>query len=116
MVKKITIKGCSDEGVLSEEDITLKISQVIEKFQNAFSDASLGNLVYREINISGVDSKNWFTNGIDCEILEPGTKGWQKGKIRLQVNVEVEFIPSEAETTEAESPLDDLREKLQEGN
>ncbi len=76
MVKKITIKGCSDDGVFSEKDITLKISQVIDKLQKAFSDASLGNLVYREINISGVDSKNWFADGIDCEILEPGGKGW----------------------------------------
>ncbi|MBC6479589.1 MAG: hypothetical protein GDA56_19235 [Hormoscilla sp. GM7CHS1pb] len=44
---------------------------------------------------------------MDCEILEPGAKGWQKGKMRLRVNVEVALIPEEPEpeTTEPESPL-----------
>jgi len=116
MVEKIKMKGCSDDGVFSSGDITLKISQVLEKLQEAFSDSSLGNLVYQKIKISGVISTNWFSDGIDCEILEPGTKGWHKGKIKLQANVEVEFIPSESETTEPESPLDDLRQKLQEEN
>ena len=36
--------------------------------------------------------EEWVGEGINCEILRPG-EGWQKGKVRLQV----EFIPDEPE-------------------
>ncbi|MBC6479588.1 MAG: hypothetical protein GDA56_19225 [Hormoscilla sp. GM7CHS1pb] len=55
---------------------------------------------------------NWLGDGIDCEILIPGKKGWQKGKMKLKVNVKVESISDEPETTEPESPLNNLRQKL----
>ena len=29
--------------------------------------------------------KNWLTNGIDCQILKPGAKSWQRGKIRITI-------------------------------
>ena len=116
MTEKITIKGCSEDSVLSARDSRLfKIPQVREKLQEAFSSKNLGNLVYPKINVSGVNNVNnakWLEDGIDCEILAPGAKGWQKGKMRLNVNVEVEFISNEPETAEPESPLDDLRQKL----
>jgi len=57
-------------------------------------------------------------DGIDCEILKIGAKGWQKGKIRIRVSVE--FIPDEPEieqtpeTTHPESPLDDIRRMINE--
>lgn len=57
--------------------------------------------------------KDWLGDGIDCEILKIGGKGWQKGKIKIRVNVE--FCPDEPEIeeapeiTEPESPLDDIR-------
>lgn len=120
MVDKITIKGCSEDSVLSDGNKTLlKITQVLEKMQETFSDQNLGNLVYPRITISGVDNRNsanWLEDGVNCEILQPGGKGWQKGKMRLKVNVEVEFIPDEPEAVKPESPLDDLRQKLQKEN
>lgn len=64
-------------------------------------------------------------NGIHCEILRIGSKGWQKGRIR--VNVTLEFIPDEpeieeiptneqSEISEPESPLDDLRQLINQNN
>lgn len=59
----------------------------------------------------------WFSHGVDCEALKLDTKGWQKGKIRLAL----EFCPDEPEIAEApandeiilpESPLDELRQKI----
>lgn len=44
-----------------------------------------------------------FTEGIDCEVLRLGAKGWQEGKIRINV----EFCPNQP--SEPESPLDDIR-------
>lgn len=47
-----------------------------------------------------------FTKGIDCEVLRLGVKGWQKGKVRINL----EFCPSKP--SEPESPLDDIRQTL----
>lgn len=55
--------------------------------------------------------KSWFDRGEECEILRAGSKGWQKGKIKI--NVTLEFIPDEPEKT---SPLDDVRKELERDN
>jgi hypothetical protein len=55
----------------------------------------------------------WLSEGVDCETLKFGEKGWQKGKVRIKVSVE--FCPDEPEIEEipqAESPLDDLRQMI----
>lgn len=68
---------------------------------------------------------NWFRNGINCEILSPGAKGWQKGKVRIKVTLE--FCPDQPEVAEApdgmvlgnsqlESPLDDVRQMTTKNN
>ena len=61
----------------------------------------------------------WFREGIDCKILKPGAKSWQRGKVRITL----EFEPEELEVAEVAetgkladgkviSPLDDLRQKI----
>ena len=51
-------------------------------------------------------TKDWFDNGISCEVLELGDKAWRKGKIKIKVNIE--FHPDEPGMTD--SPLDDIRQ------
>ncbi len=36
------------------------------------------------------EEENFFTEGVDCEILRPG-KNWQKGKVKMRL----EFYPDE---------------------
>ncbi len=77
--------------------------------------------------------------GIDCEILRLGSKSWQKGKLRSHADIELfpeekEFVETRAviqltlefssnepevevtqasnETSQTESPLDDLRQMI----
>ncbi len=69
--------------------------------------------------ISGGDI-NWNSDqkGIDCQILKVGSKGWQKGKMKIEVNksfdpygqtrVCIKFCPDEP--LEQKSPLDDIRQ------
>jgi hypothetical protein len=58
---------------------------------------------------------HWLRQGVNCEVLKPG-KNWQKGKARIKVSIE--FCPDEPEIEETpeikepESPLDDLRRKI----
>ncbi|TAG01984.1 MAG: hypothetical protein EAZ39_25165 [Oscillatoriales cyanobacterium] len=60
---------------------------------------------------------------MDCEILRVGAQGWKKGKMKLKLNVTIEFCPdepeveetpenNESETSQPESPLDDLRRQF----
>ncbi len=69
--------------------------------------------------------KKWFHYGLDCEILSPGAKGWQKGRVRIKVILE--FCPDEPEVeetppneqpeiSEPESSLDDLRQLINQNN
>ncbi|MBW4545555.1 MAG: KGK family protein [Symplocastrum torsivum CPER-KK1] len=65
----------------------------------------------------------WYNSPIDCQLLKVGSQGWQKGKLRIQIDTKIllnhkhesnkvdiciEFCPDEP--TEPESPLDDLRQ------
>jgi KGK domain len=53
-------------------------------------------------------------NGTECTLLQPGEKGWQKGKLKICF----EFIPEEAESVATHdkpaetnsSPLDEIRQ------
>ncbi|MBS9393578.1 MAG: hypothetical protein HEQ29_10680 [Dolichospermum sp. LBC05a] len=68
-------------------------------------------------------SLDWRDKGVSCEILKPG-KDWKEGKVRIKVTLE--FSPDEpeveqiteigqtSEIKEPESPLDDLRRKINE--
>jgi hypothetical protein len=47
-----------------------------------------------------------FNEGLDCEILQPSSQGWRKGKIRFKLTLE--FCPDEPELRE--STLDSLRQ------
>jgi KGK domain len=57
----------------------------------------------------------------DCQILKISGKGWQKGKLKIQIYISnvntdkyklcIEFCPDEPDETE--SPLDDIRKMIQ---
>lgn len=57
------------------------------------------------------DRKKWIEEGLDCELLNLGDSQWQKGKIRVEVSVE--FVPDEPESTDYQSPLDEIRQEMQ---
>lgn len=67
--------------------------------------------------------ETWFGEGMECKILKPGAKSWQRGKIRLTL----EFTPENLDVAEAnecnglqhskiDSPLDDIRQKMHKDN
>ncbi|MBD2014467.1 KGK family protein [Microcoleus sp. FACHB-53] len=67
----------------------------------------------------------WFGDGIDCEMLNLGSKSWKKGKVRIKVSLEFyveeqedsQTLGSDAlEISPPESPLDDLRQMINKEN
>ena len=88
------------------------------KFKEAVNSFVSGRLLqamkehFHHIGIRGkfIDEFNIFRDGQNCEILNVGSNGWKKGKVRLKVTLE--FIPDEPEINELESPLDDIRQTM----
>ncbi|HEY9690825.1 MAG TPA: KGK domain-containing protein [Oculatellaceae cyanobacterium] len=80
--------------------------------------------IIHKININDTIKDNLFlddSEGVEVQALKFGANGWQKGKIRIRMNVE--FCPDETEvietptnnqpeTNQSESPLDDLRRMI----
>jgi len=62
------------------------------------------------------DKEQWFREGLDCKILKPGAKSWQRGKVRISLEFEPEelevtetFENGESQASKTNSPLDDIR-------
>lgn len=131
-------KDCNDNDVISFGNATYKIGSFKRALNKSFNN-NLGFELNRQLQQNGIRIPNtifkppginepgsrWFENGIDCEILNLGSKQWKKGKVRVKFTVEfyVELEETEkvsnnenSEYIEPESPLDDLRQKFNEEN
>lgn len=74
---------------------TFKKQELLNRLRNAASASN--HEIHRNI-YSWVD-----TNGVNCQVLLESGGGWKSGRVR----VTLEFVPDEID-----SPLTDLREKL----
>lgn len=107
--EQITLKNCKDDQVLSWEQTNLKVNQFKERVKKIFSNQNhtfchmMSQLQIPEINSQQFGK--WLDEGIDCEILKPGAQGWQKGKVKLHINVTIEFCPDESEIEKQELHL-----------
>ncbi|WYL97602.2 MAG: KGK domain-containing protein [Gloeotrichia echinulata IR180] len=124
----------NDNDVVLFKDKAFKIGKVqkaikdvfLGKFSDEISDSlsSHGVEIYPEGKLVGKsfykNNTSWFNPGIECEILKIGSEGWRRGKFRLKVTLE--FCPDEPEILQTpeiaapESPLEDLRRQINEGN
>jgi len=134
MKNKKVFHNCGNDDAVSFYDAMLKVEKLKETLNkllpelgrtlsNSLSEQKLEIAIDYSENGKYYLYENWFGKGIDCEILRVGAQGWKKGKIRLKLNVTVEFCPdepeveqtpenNESETSQPESPLDDLRRQL----
>ena len=102
------LSQCDPKDVISfgsEKWISIsKIKNIIQEGFRTQGITSVTNCISENSILNNI--KIWFYQGKECEILRAGSKGWQKGKIKI--NVTLEFIPDEVE--EDTSPLDDIRQ------
>jgi KGK domain len=127
------LQKCDEKDVLAVGNQMIKIGKFKYILDNAFSPSDIrhskvANAINEHFKSSAVElyaGDLILQRGIRCEILRIGSKGWQQGKIR--VNVTLEFIPDEPETevltvseqpeiSKPESPLDDLRRMMNQEN
>lgn len=136
MEDKFNFHNCGNDDALSFGDAMLKVEKLKETVNKVLPENELGETLNRLLSKQKLDIdvglntdkqtrayENWFGQGIDCEILRVGFQGWKKGKIKLKLNVTIEFCPdepeveetpenNESETSQPESPLDDLRRQF----
>ncbi|VEP16717.1 KGK domain protein [Hyella patelloides LEGE 07179] len=118
MEDNFKIKQCSENDALEFSSGTYRVQKIIDAVSKVFK-GNLGKQLHEslksyQINIfpggSGKNPShsNYFTEGVDCEILKVGSDYWQKGKFKI--NVSIEFIPDEPEKVESE--LDSVRQEI----
>lgn len=136
------LQNCGEDDVLSFGTPMFKVGKLKEEVKNLLHEHKLGEQLSNSfssqnlrIPVGGGSRENnynphynkWFGDGIICEILKIGAEGWQKGKVKINLQVSLEFCPDEPETEEIpesdtleisppESPLDDLRQMINQEN
>ena len=106
----------NDDVLCLESGKLFKVGKFREAVKSAFTDEKkVPSWLSSELSQEGVevnrsDTKKMWEQGIDGEVLRIGSKGWQKGKIRIRISVE--FCPDEPEITQPESPLDDIHQRI----
>lgn len=122
------LKNFDDKDIIAFESQVFKVEQLIKAVQAAFNSGDTGyylhnNLTQRKVPINAQKFSDacqeecnewWFNRGGECEVLRPGSQGWQKGKIRIRLKAILEFCPDEPENNQEESPLDDIRQMINE--
>jgi KGK domain len=103
---------CHDDDVFEVGDNTYKVDK-LKRSINRISNDSLAFTFNQElVNQCRIDLRNpsqvLFQDGIECKILNLGSKKWKKGRVRI--NISVEFSLDEEENNQNESSLDDLRQ------
>lgn len=137
MQEKISLQNCGEDDVLSCKGHVRKLRSLMDGLQGLFSEYKLGEEICKTFNMNlgtelvmengkyrniPIPNINWFFDGIDCEVLKIGSKGWQKGKVKINLQVSLEFCPDEPEieetpvSNEPESPLDDIRRLINQDN
>jgi hypothetical protein len=132
------ILDCKDDVLsFSNPEQTFKLGNFRERVSNQFKNKlneysrnegfgfiSIEQRAFHSSNIK------WESMPINCEVLKMGANSWQKGKLRIQVTLErgsvnsnvgiqdvcLEFCPDEPQITQSESPLDDLRQMINQEN
>lgn len=122
--------NCGEDDVLSFETAMFKVDKLRKEVEALFKKPKLGqelsssfNSQTIRIDVPGKHYEKWLSDGINCEILKIGAKGWQKGKVRIKLNIGLEFCPDEPvieetqliskpEINQSESSLDDIRQMM----
>ena len=86
---------------LSQKDVVYLESGNILISHQTFKVEEFMNQIKHQLSLHGEIKEKWLGDGLICEILQPGTSGWQKGKIRISL----EFCPEKPESSLADINL-----------
>jgi hypothetical protein len=138
MKNNIDISEFNEDDVLSFESASSseerlvkanKFKQVVHRaLSHSVPEAFVSSLDSQELRIKVerqfhghsswiIGQKHWCKEGVDCKVFRLGSKGWQKGKMKLSFSLEF-ILDEEADhppiDNQQESPLDDIRQMINE--
>lgn len=102
---------CGSKDVISFQSKNILYLKTLFELVHRGLESKVKSAVITSINQNLQSQCNpnfWLGDGEDCEILKTDSSGWQTGKIKIQVNLTLEFVPDKPE--ESQSPLDDIRQ------
>ncbi len=84
------LSSCNNRDIISFDSrdptyINKFFSLVTSAFQNHIIHSISNSITQKLANKS--DAKLWFENGEKCEVLQAGSSGWHKGKMKLKVTL-----------------------------
>ena len=83
------LQNCGNDDVMSFGSKLLKAGEFINTVKStSLNKGQIPTLIYNALRQNhGIEilSSSWYSEGRDCEILKLGSKGWQKGKIKIKV-------------------------------
>jgi len=100
-----------------------RVHQIVSAIKQAFYRDGLNafsNMFSSRGGIPG-GSQQWSSQGVECEMLKPGAKGWRKGKLRIRFflefcpdepDVEEKLETNQLEISKSESPFEDIRQMM----
>ncbi len=106
---------------LLERAISTKLKNTFDEYRSILFTTNFFTFsINDEVNLL-LNDIQWCNSPINCQLLQVGSQGWQKGKLKIQmdtkilfpresnkIHIRIEFCPDEP--TASESPLDDLRQ------
>ncbi|OUC12896.1 MAG: hypothetical protein B0A82_20030 [Alkalinema sp. CACIAM 70d] len=134
MLNKSVLELFSPDDVISFQPIGQthlrpqmhKVSAFRKVLENALTESNLAEVINQYLKNNALETyshyktghgrqecshyQNWFSEGVACETLKTDGSGWQPGKMKITVQINVEFCPNDLES-EA-SPLDEIRQTI----
>ena len=96
-----------------------KVGEFYEAAKDSLGTHGIPNLAKTLQSRGGVPGTwvEWFSSGVECQLLSSGLQGWRKGKLKIEITLK--FYADEPEEAKpvlnglleaVESPLDSLRQ------
>jgi hypothetical protein len=116
----------TDEEAVNDKPSLIKYSDLVKGLNLTGAISNIWNLITENLRGNGIETywrypvihdgikgfrhQNW-NSGIKCEVLQIGSSGWQKGRLRIRIETIIDFVPDEESIT-SRSPLDEIRQML----
>ncbi len=109
------VYGCSEKSAVSFGGKIYKVEEIAKVIKK--SKPSLGKFIFSSFQNSDkqthpstreesgqADYVSYFEEGIDFEILQPGSEEWLKGRMRLKMSIE--FVVDQTDLSDSETQSD----------
>ena len=96
------LSSCNSKDVISFGSRVFTLRQLLGRISSAFNKPvvnAISKSIERELE-QMCDANLLLSDGKKCEILTVGSSEWQKGKIKLKVNLTLEFAADDPKAPE----------------